>query len=225
MVFDDYTDYGGCRRAVDEFIEAGADVDIRRSRAELRGSSSRMTPADMRSRIPMRRRRRALAWGFAGFMIALSSGATEAQTVSRLEPLRFLLGEWQGIGDQAGATGGFTFRSTVQDRVIVRTNYSDTPATAGSAASRHDDLMVIYVDGDAVKADYFDNEGHVIRYLVQLRPGNVVFVSEVRAAEPRYRLTYVRAEDGTITGSFEVAPPGRPEAFAPYLSWRARKTR
>jgi O-methyltransferase len=28
LVFDDYNDYGGCRRAVDEFIEAGADVEI-----------------------------------------------------------------------------------------------------------------------------------------------------------------------------------------------------
>jgi phage-related tail fiber protein len=132
---------------------------------------------------------------------------------------------WQGIGDQAGATGGFTFSATVQDRVIVRTNYSNTPATAGSPASRHDDLMVIYVEGDAVKADYFDNEGHVIRYLVQPRPGGVVFVSEIRPGEPRYRLTYTRADDATITGGFEVAPPGRPDEFAAYLSWRARKIR
>lgn len=173
----------------------------------------------------MRRRQRALAWSVAGLVGVLSCVAAQAQTASRLEPLRFLLGEWQGVGDQAGATGGFTFSATVQDRVIVRTNYSNTPATAGSPASRHDDLMVIYVEGDAVKADYFDNEGHVIRYLVQPRPGGVVFVSEIRAGEPRYRLTYIRADDATITGGFEVAPPGRPDEFAAYLSWRARKIR
>jgi O-methyltransferase len=28
VVLDDYNDYGGCRRAVDEFLEAGPDVDI-----------------------------------------------------------------------------------------------------------------------------------------------------------------------------------------------------
>jgi hypothetical protein len=173
----------------------------------------------------MGRRQRAMAWGLAGLVVLLSNGASHAQNTSRLEPLRFLLGEWQGIGDQAGATGGFTFSSSVQDRVIVRTNYSDTPATATSQASRHDDLMVIYVEGDAVKADYFDNEGHVIRYLVQLRPNAVVFLSEIHPAEPRYRLTYTRADDGTITGGFEIAPPGKPDAFAAYLSWRARKTR
>jgi hypothetical protein len=173
----------------------------------------------------MRRRQRALACGFAGLVGVLSCVAAQAQSASRLEPLRFLLGEWQGVGDQAGATGGFTFSATVQDRVIVRTNYSNTPATAGSPASRHDDLMVSYVEGDAVKADYFDNEGHVIRYLVQPRPGAVVFVSEVRPGEPRYRLTYTRADAATITGGFEIAPPGRPDEFAAYLSWRARKIR
>ena len=172
----------------------------------------------------MRRTHRAMAWGFAGLMVALSSGVVRAQTASRLEPLRFLLGEWQGVGDQAGATGGFAFKSSVQDRVIVRTNYSNTPATASSPASRHDDLMVIYLEGDSIKADYFDNEGHVIRYVVQPRPGSVVFLSEARPDEPRYRLTYGRADDTTITGSFEVAPPGKPDAFASYLTWRARKT-
>ena len=35
---------------------------------------------------------------------------------------------------------------TVQDRVIVRTSYSNTPPSGGKAASRHDDLMVIYDD-------------------------------------------------------------------------------
>ena len=28
---------------------------------------------------------------------------------------------------------------------------------------------------------------------------------------------------GTLNGRFDVAPPGKPEAFAPYLSWTARK--
>jgi hypothetical protein len=166
-----------------------------------------------------------MACGLAGLFVLLSFIGAQAQSTSRLEPLRFLLGEWQGIGDQAGASGGFTFSSSVQGRVIVRTNYSDTPATATSQASRHEDLMVIYVEGDAVKADYFDNEGHVIRYVVEPRPGAVVFLSDVRPGEPRYRLTYTRADDGTIAGGFEIAPPGKPDAFAAYLSWRARKIR
>src|SRR5262249_30868764 len=76
----------------------------------------------------------------------------------------------------------------------------------------------------ALKADYFDNEGHVIRYLVEARaPDVVTFVSDPGAREPRYRLTYRREPDGTLAGSFEVAAPGSPDAFTPYLAWKARK--
>jgi hypothetical protein len=61
-------------------------------------------------------------------------------------------GDWEGIGDQASATGGFTFSARVQDRVIVRTTHSHTPATADKPASWHDDFMVIHVDVGHVKA-------------------------------------------------------------------------
>jgi hypothetical protein len=153
------------------------------------------------------------------------SGAVRAESPAPLAPLQFLLGTWEGIGDQAGATGRFTFAPDVQDRVIVRTNYSETPASGGTPASRHDDLMVIYVDGGLVKADYFDSESHVIRYVAEARPGKVVFVSEITTAEPRYRLTYTRSSATTVAGTFEVAPPGKPDAFSPYLSWTARRVR
>jgi hypothetical protein len=173
----------------------------------------------------MDRRRHVNACGLAGLAIVLWLGALRAEGGSPLEGLQFLLGEWEGQGDQAGATGGFTFTSAVQNRVIVRTNHSNTPATASSPASRHDDLMTIYVEGDVVKADYFDNEGHVIRYLVQSKPGEAIFLSDVRPGEPRYRLTYTRVSATTISGRFDVAPPGQPEQFAQYLSWNAHKTR
>ena len=173
----------------------------------------------------MDRRRRASSCGLVGLAILLWVGALRAQGGASLETLQFLLGEWEGLGEQGGATGGFTFTPAVQHHVIVRTNYSNTPATAGSPAARHDDLMTIYVEGDVVKADYFDNEGHVIRYLVQSTPGEAVFLSEVRPGEPRYRLTYTRVSATTIKGRFDVAPPGRPDQFSAYLSWSARKTR
>jgi hypothetical protein len=68
--------------------------------------------------------------------------------------------------------------------------------------------MIIYADGTALKADYFDNEGHVIRYVGQTRSAReVAFVSEPSASEPRYRLTYTLGADNTLGGQFEVAPP------------------
>jgi hypothetical protein len=150
-------------------------------------------------------------------------GSIRGEPPPPLAPLQFLVGEWEGIGEQAGATGRFTFAPRVQDRIIVRTNHSDTPATGGTPASRHDDLMVVYVEAGVVKADYFDSEGHVIRYVVDGRLGEAVFVSEIKAGEPRYRLTYRQGSPTALNGTFEVAPPGKPEAFGLYLSWKARK--
>ena len=165
------------------------------------------------------------AIGPVSVLLIVLTGTMRGDSPAPLAPLQFLLGEWEGIGDQAGATGGFTFAPGVQDRVIVRTNYSNTPPHGGTPASRHDDLMVIYVDAGVVKADYFDNEGHVIRYVATARPGEVVFLSEIKPAEPRYRLAYTRASATTLNGKFDVAPPGKPEAFTSYLSWSARKAR
>ena len=160
----------------------------------------------------------------AALSMTIAAGhGLSAERPALLAPFEFLLGEWEAAGDQADASGGFTFAGAVQDRVIVRTNYSNTPAADGKPASRHDDVMTIYVDGTVVKADYLDNEGHVIRYTAQARDGEVRFVSDAKVSAPQYRLTYAKGPASTVTGKFEIAPPGKPDAFANYLSWTARK--
>jgi len=60
-------------------------------------------------------------------------------------------------------------------------------------------------------------------HVAEARPGAVVFISEIQPGAPRYRLAYTEGTGNTLTGRFEVAPPGKPDAFAPYLSWTARK--
>jgi hypothetical protein len=84
---------------------------------------------------------------------------------------------------------------------------------------------VIYDDAGLIKADYFDSEGHVIRYVAETKVGEVIFLSEVKRSEPRYRLTYTQRSATTLNGQFDVAPPGRPEAFARYLAWTARRVK
>ena len=54
-------------------------------------------------------------------------------------------------------------------------------------------------------------------------PNGVTFISDSNPREPRYRLTYTAEADGALVGTFEVAPPGAPDAFKPYLSWKARR--
>jgi hypothetical protein len=173
----------------------------------------------------MLRRRALYRIGTAGVLVMLGAAAPRAERPAPLAAFEFLLGTWEAVGEGTGATGGFTFAPAVQDRVILRTNYSNTPASVDKPASRHDDLMTIYVDAGIVKADYIDSEGHVIRYAAQTRDGEVRFVSEIKPSEPRYRLTYTKKSADTIDGKFEIAPPGTPEAFAPYLAWTARKVR
>src|SRR5262249_15309755 len=84
-----------------------------------------------------------------------------------LEALRFLLGDWRGEGGgQPGqAAGDFSFTPTLQGRVVVLKSFADYPATADKPAYRHDDLMVLYAgEAGGLRADYYDNEGHLIHY-------------------------------------------------------------
>jgi hypothetical protein len=159
-------------------------------------------------------------------LIIAFAGAASAQTKAPLSALEFLVGEWEAIGTAPGESGAFGFAFAVQGRVLVRTNHADYAASARGPASRHDDLMVIYAENGAIKADYFDNEDHVIRYIAQVRGvKDVVFVSEAGPSEPRYRLSYSTGADGLLKGQFEIAPPGAPDAFKSYLAWTSRKRR
>ncbi len=72
------------------------------------------------------------------------------------------------------------------------------------------------------KAMYFDNEGHVISYRVNLGPSkSIVFVSDSAMAGPRFRLTYTVVAADTLGIRFEIAPPGKPELFSPYITAQA----
>lgn len=158
---------------------------------------------------------------------SLGSSPAAAEAPKGLEPLRFLLGDWQaqGGGKPGEASGGFSFAPSLQDHVIVRTNHAEYPATADKQSSRHDDLMVLYVTGSGeLRADYYDSEGHVIRYAGSTSSASeLILVSEVSSDAPRFRLSYRLGADGVLAGRFEIAPPGKPESFGPYLAWTARR--
>ena len=160
------------------------------------------------------------AWLLACVLALSAQGPSRAE----LSALNFLLGDWDAIELPRGESGAFNFSLAVQDRIVVRTNYAKYPARDGKPATRHDDLMVIFVEGNAVKADYFDSEQHVIHYVVQPSgPNDVVFVSQPRAGEPRYRLSYTLAANGRLKGTFESASSEAPDDFKPLLAWTARK--
>ncbi len=137
-----------------------------------------------------------------------------------------LVGEWvgEGSGQPGSGPGGFSFEKALDGRVLVRKSFSEYPATQDRPAARHEDLMVVYHDGPATRADYWDNEGHVIRYEVSFpTPTSVVFVSAAAPGAPRFRLTYAWTEPGRVSIDFAIAAPGAPAEFRSYVSGSARR--
>ena len=136
-----------------------------------------------------------------------------------------LVGEWEGEA-AGGATGGFTFAPELQGRVLVRHNHAEYPKMGERPAMRHDDVMVVYREGDATRADYWDNEGHVIRYVATVEKGKgFTFVSAPAAGQPRYRLTYTVTDAKTVALRFEVAPPNAPDAWKTYIQTAVHRVR
>jgi hypothetical protein len=136
-----------------------------------------------------------------------------------------LLGKWVAEPDpkQPGVTGWTTFDRALGDRVAVRRNHASYPARDGKPASEHDDLMVVFVENGKLRAEYWDSEGHVIRYEVQPPAASrLIFLSEARAGTPRFRLTYAWPEPRKLELTFEIAPPGGAQ-FQPFISARLRR--
>jgi hypothetical protein len=140
-------------------------------------------------------------------------------------PVRFLIGRWKGEGSgQPGqGTGAFSFAPDLIGTVLVRKNFAEYPSANGKPAFRHEDLMIVYRDeaSKALRATYFDSEGHVIPYRVEAIGEGVVFVSDGATGITRYRLTYTGAGPDQIRLKFEIAPPGKD--FATYIEASARR--
>jgi hypothetical protein len=160
--------------------------------------------------------------------VPIASYAQQADGAAGIGQINFLLGEWMGEGGGAPGqgTGGFTFSPDLQNTVLVRKNYAEYAATQDKPAYRHDDLMVIYQSpGDSLRAIYFDNEGHVINYAVDVLKDKktVIFVSPPSARAPRFRLTNTLIDSTTMSIQFEMTPPGKPDSFSTYITATAHR--
>ena len=153
--------------------------------------------------------------------VLLVAAAFAQHVETPFKPIEFLMGEWVGEGDgtPSESTGSFSFVFDLDKKIVVRKNHADLKIGV------HDDLMIAYPDpaSKGLRAMYFDNEGHVISYGVEVISDGVRFVSDAAAPGARFRLTYKRSGGNAISILFEIAPPGKPDMFAPYIEARARK--
>jgi hypothetical protein len=152
---------------------------------------------------------------------ALSLSAQQPAKTANWDSWKFLLGEWigEGGGGAGLGEGGSKFYLDLQDRILVRTNFSGFPATKDRPAFSHNDLMIIYQESDTTRAIYFDNEGHVIHYSAEFSKDMITltFTSEIKPSEPRFRLSYSKEPENKLKLKFEFAPPGKPDAFSTYI--------
>ena len=140
--------------------------------------------------------------------------------------LQFLVGEWTGEGSGTpgqSSAGAWKLEADLAGQILVRTSFAEYPPVAGQKVpARHEDRMVIYAEGTAVKAIYFENEGHVIRYLVTATGKSATFESEAGEPGPRFKLVYEQKAAGSVSIVFSLAPPGS-VAYRPYVTGTSRR--
>lgn len=153
-------------------------------------------------------------------MLVLAGNAGAAP--SDWSSLSWLQGDW-AAADAGPGQGGFSFRLDAGGQVLLRHNHADYPAQGDKPAEHHQDVMIIYHENNLDKATYWDNEGHVIHYDVNMPDADTVNFVSNDLSGPRFRLIYHRTVSG-LDGSFEIAPPSARDQFKPYLHWTAVKT-
>jgi hypothetical protein len=162
-------------------------------------------------------------------VLSLACAAAQQLPPEKWTDWQPFLGTWEGAGGggPGQGSGTFTFTPELQGAVLVRHNNAQYPATKDKPAYRHDDLMVIYPDASGKKthADYWDNEGHVIQYIVEFTDHKLVMVSDTGQPGPRYRLTYVKTGDNDLKLTFEIAPPEAPDKFKTYIEATAKRAK
>jgi hypothetical protein len=152
----------------------------------------------------------------AATLALAGSAATAASVPAQISP---------GVAPPAAGFGP-GWRVLIGDWVSVEP--AEIATGAAGTSTPHEDLTVIYPagTGDAARALYVDNEGHVIQYAASWSDDGraLTFVSDAVPGAPRFRLIYEFHSSSDVAIRFEVATPDSPSAFKPYVTGRARRT-
>ena len=138
----------------------------------------------------------------------------------------WLMGEWKGEGSGEPGKGGgtFSFKPDLNEKILVRKDHSEYPASAKGPATIHDGLLIVYLDfsGDPSKAIYFDNEGHTINYSISYADKTIILLSDKIPNVPVFRLTYSLVDKEVINTKFEMSQDGG-GSFMTYIEGKSTK--
>ena len=165
---------------------------------------------------------------FAPLILAISTNAQTALSENRFQPLAFLEGTWEAKTNGTSgvdSNGAYTFTLELRGHVMARHIVSkDSCKGPERYDCDHGDLLYIYPDNtrQALRAVYFDNEGHVINYSVSTpTPMTAVFLSDGSQPGPQFRLLYER-RGNVMSGKFQMRMPDQSE-WKSYIEWTGEK--
>ncbi len=162
-----------------------------------------------------------LAWS-----ISPTSAAAQGNKPDPWEPVRFLLGEWQGVAK--GKTGDGTVRRTysfiIKGRFILEKNVSTYPPQASNPSGEvHEHWSILSYDRarHALVLRQFHQEGFVNQYVISPAasgPGKLVFDSERFENFDnawKARETYEIRSPDEFVETFELTEPGKgPQVYS-----------
>jgi len=157
---------------------------------------------------------------------ACASGQSATAVADPWASLQFLTGTWEaktgGGAAKAKVIGIYSFELELNNHILARYSGSASCKAPADFNCEHSDLLYLYPEGPAIKAIYFDNEGHTIHYDVTTpTPTTAIFLSDPATPGPQFRLVYER-KDATLSGKFQMKMPGQPD-FKSYLEWSGLK--
>ena len=142
--------------------------------------------------------------------------------------LQFLVGTWeaktQGGSAGAASSGTYTFQLELRSHVLARHSINSGCKGPADFDCEHGDLLYVYEEpvGRALKAIYFDNEGHVINYEVTTpAPNTAILLSPASQPGPQFRLVY-ELKGRVMLGKFQMRMPGQSD-FKSYLEWSGER--
>jgi hypothetical protein len=168
----------------------------------------------------------------AAFLLGLTLAQYDRALSAPTDPwksLSFLEGTWdahtQAGSANAQSSGTYTFKPELKHHVLVRSSSASAACTGPKSFDcEHSDVLYVYQEAQdqALKAIYFDNEGHVFHYDVSTPDsGTAMFISDRSQPGPQFRLVY-ELKDNVMSGKFQMRMPGQAE-WKSYLEWAGAK--